>query len=112
MQEKDNLIVQGRVAWFFAKPSPFNVVNIFLAVAPEIGTQRTRQRAENADLTAAAMIRANTSRSNLEMQRYQALYHIENFLDPAHYDYTLDTSDLTENEVFEKVMAYLTVHKK
>jgi len=34
MREKDNLIVQGRIAWYFAKSSPFKIFNVFLAVDP------------------------------------------------------------------------------
>src|SRR5579872_5714540 len=41
MHEKDNLVVQGRVAWFFAKESPFKVFNLFLGVSPEVGARRT-----------------------------------------------------------------------
>src|SRR5487761_2208604 len=33
MREKDDLIVQGRVAWYFAKSSPFKVFNILLTVS-------------------------------------------------------------------------------
>src|ERR1700721_1246231 len=41
MREQDNLIVQGRIAWYFAKSSPFKVFNIFLAVDPATGAHRS-----------------------------------------------------------------------
>src|SRR5258708_3743076 len=31
MQKEDDLVVQGRIAWFFAKESLFTIFNIFLA---------------------------------------------------------------------------------
>jgi cytidylate kinase len=106
MREKDNLIVQGRVTWFFAKSSPFKIFNIFLMVSPEVGAQRTKQRPENRDVATVEEIAAtNIVRAKLEMERYQMLYGIENFLDTAHYDYVLDTTNLTEDEVLEKVLA-------
>lgn len=106
MREKDNLIIQGRVAWFFAKGSPFKVFNLFLAVSPEVGAQRTKQRPENKDVTTVEEIAAaNVMRSKLELERYKTLYDIENFLDPSHYDFVLDTTNLTENEVEKKVLA-------
>lgn len=111
MREKDNLIVQGRVTWFFAKQSPFPVLNIFLSVSPEVGAQRTKQRSENNDMPIEAMIQANTLRTKIELQRYQTLYEIENFLDPEHYDYALDTTELTEDQVLEKVLAKIKSNK-
>jgi len=106
MREKDNLIIQGRVAWFFAKGSPFKVLNVFLAVSPEVGAQRTKQRTENKDVSAVAEVAAaNNLRVKLELERYKTLYDIENFLDPAHYDFVLDTTNLTIEEVEHKVLA-------
>ncbi len=112
MREKKDLIIQGRVAWFFAKNSPFTVFNIFLAVSPEVGTQRTKQRTENQGVaTIAEVAQANTTRVKLEMERYQALYGIENFLDPAHYDYLLDTTELTEDEMLEKILTEIKMRQ-
>lgn len=106
MREKDNLIIQGRVAWFFAQGSPFKIFNLFLAVSPNVGAQRTKQRPENADIaTVEEIAKSNTNRMKTELDRYRALYNIENFLDPVHYDYTLDTTNLTEDEVEKKVLA-------
>jgi cytidylate kinase len=106
MHEKDNLIIQGRVAWFFAKNSPFKIFNLFLAVSPEIGARRTKQRPENKDAgTVEDIEKINALRVKTELDRYKALYGIENFLDPSHYDYVLDTSNLTEDEVEKKILA-------
>jgi predicted cytidylate kinase len=104
MREKDNLIVQGRVAWFFAQGSPFKIFNIFLAVTPEVGAARTGERPENAGKSADAMIKLNATRVQNEIERYKTLYRIENFLDPVHYDFILDTTSLTEEEVLKTVL--------
>jgi cytidylate kinase len=40
----------------------------------------------------------------MERERYKMLYGIEDHLDPKQYDFVLDTTSLTEQEVFDKVM--------
>lgn len=104
MREKDNLVVQGRVAWFFAKGSLVTVLNVFLSVDPGVGAERSAQRPENAGRTIAEIRRANTARTSVEVERYRNLYRIDNVLDPVHYDYVLDTSHLTEEEVLAKII--------
>lgn len=104
MQERDNLVIQGRVAWFFAKQSPYRSFNIFLGVSPEVGAARTKERPENAGRDLPELAAANAIRTQNELERYRALYGIENFLDPQHYDFSLDTTNLTENDVLEKIL--------
>jgi len=107
MREQDDLVVQGRVAWFFSKGSMFTVFNVFLAVSPEAGAARSLLRSENAGRSESDMRRANAERMRHEVERYRKLYDIENFLDPGHYDFVLDTSDLAEDEVLDIVIAKL-----
>jgi cytidylate kinase len=107
MQEKDNLVIQGRVAWFFAKESPFRVVNLFLATDHEIGARRVAERKEDATKTIEEISRATAERIEHDRERYQKLYDIADYLDPAHFDITIDASHLTEKEVFEKAMNLL-----
>jgi len=104
MREKDNLVVQGRVAWFFAKGSLSTVFNIFLAVDPIIGAERTAHRPENTGRAVAEVKRANADRTRVEVERYRNLYGIDNVLDAGHYDYVLDTSHLTEDEALAKII--------
>jgi len=103
--EKDNLVVQGRMAWFFAHGSPFRVLNVFLAVEPEIGARRTAERPENIGRDVFDLVHANGSRAKEELERYRDLYAIENFLDDKYYDFILDTTYLTEDETLQKTLA-------
>lgn len=105
MREKDNLIVQGRVAWYFAKSSPFKIFNIFLSVNPMTGARRSGERKENVGRSTDEMVIATAEREKMERERYSMLYGIANHLDPAHYDFILETSTLTPQETFDKVMA-------
>ena len=104
MREKGNLVVQGRIAWYFAKSSPFQVLNVFLTVDPAVGAKRSGEREENIGRTADEMVIATAEREKTERERYAMLYGIENHLDPAHYDFILDTTNLTVEQVFEKVL--------
>jgi cytidylate kinase len=105
MREKDNLVIQGRIAWFFSRSSPFKIFNIFLTVKPEVGAERTSKRPENSGTNAGALLIANAKRVATEQKRYRTLYNIEDFTDPSHYNLILDTTHLTEQEVLEKVLA-------
>jgi cytidylate kinase len=103
MHERDNLVIQGRIAWFFAKGSPFKVINIGLMVDHEIGAKRSAERNENAGKSVQEVSRANAFREKTERERYAALYGITDYLAEEHYDIVLDTSRLTKDEVFEKI---------
>ncbi len=112
MRKRDNLIVQGRIAWYFAKGSPFKVFNIFLTVSPEMGARRSGEQKENIGRSTDEMASATAEREKMECERYKMLYGIENHLDPAHYDLVLNTTALSEQEVFEKVLAAIKEHSK
>lgn len=109
MREQDNLIVQGRIAWYFAKSSPFPVFNIFLKVDPATGAHRSGERKENVGRSADEMVVATAEREKMERERYKMLYGIENYLDPEQYSFVIDTSALTEEEVFQKAMEAIQI---
>jgi predicted cytidylate kinase len=111
MREQDNLVVQGRIAWYFAQSSPFKVFNMLLTVNPMIGAARSGERKENAGKSVDEMVIATTERGKVERERYKMLYGIEDHSDPSHYDYVLDTSDLTEEEVYAKVIEQIAKRK-
>lgn len=104
MCEKDNLVVQGRIAWFFAKQSPFRVINFFLAVNTWIGAQRQKERPEYIGKTYEEVYRLSYARQAEERERYKLLYGIEDYLDRHHYDFLIETSRMNANEVFEYVL--------
>jgi predicted cytidylate kinase len=104
MHESDDLVVSGRMSWFLAKNSQFDVFNIFLKVDPRIGAERTAKREEHAGHTIEELMQINKAREATELERYRALYGIQNFHDTAHYDLTLDTSHITEDAVLQKVI--------
>lgn len=104
MREQDNLIVQGRIAWYFAKSSPFKIFNVLLKVDPATGARRSGERKENIGRSVDEMVVATAEREKMEQERYKMLYGIEKHLDPTNYDLIVDTSILSEQEVFQKVL--------
>jgi cytidylate kinase len=104
MREQDNLIVQGRIAWYFAKSSPFKVFNILLNVDPSTGAHRSGERKENIGRSVDEMAIVTAEREKMERERYKILYGIEDHLDPANYNLVIDTSTLSEQEVFQKAL--------
>ena len=108
MREKDNLVVQGRVAWFFSRQSPFKSVNLLLTVEPAIGGKRVAERNENIGKSITDVTQATKERTAVERERYKALYGIEDYFDPKHYDIILDTSRTTAEGVFKSIMEQLS----
>jgi cytidylate kinase len=107
MQEHDNCVIQGRIAWHFAKQSPFRVCNICVTVDPVVGAGRQLQRPENKGKTIKEIMRLSLERTHEERERYRALYGIEDYLDPAHYDFVLNATALNIEEVLEKVLVFI-----
>ncbi len=105
MNEKNDFIVQGRIAWYFAKKSPSVAINILLTVSPRIGAERKMKQEKNAEKSIEKILALCEGRERNERDHYRSLYGILNHLDPAHYDIILDTSSLDENEVFQKILA-------
>ena len=99
----DDFVIDARLGWHFV-PTSFKV---FLDVRPEVaaeriyGAERHSER-ENVDLdkTRAAV----ESRTKSETQRYQEYYGID-YTDPLQYDLVVDTSDLTVDQVVERVLS-------
>lgn len=98
MNEKDELVVDGRIAPFL--PSRFWTINILLQVHPTTGAHRQKNRPENKDKTVERILELSWKRLDNERSRYQKLYGIENHLDPKKFDIIIDTNLLNEEEAF------------
>jgi cytidylate kinase len=99
----EDFVIDARLGWHFV-PKSFKV---FLDVRPEVAAHRIfgagrHSERENVDLekTRAAV----ESRSTSETQRYQEYYGID-YTDPSHYDLVVDTSDLSVDQVVERVLS-------
>lgn len=102
---QDNFVIVGRTSWHFI-PHSFK---IFLTVRPDVGAERVlkslhgRNEGEGLE-TVEAIIESNRLRIESDRLRYKKYFNIDAY-DQSNYDWVLDTSDLTEEEVFATVLA-------
>ncbi len=106
MKEKDNLIVQGRIAFFFAKQSGKPSINVFLDVAPRAGAERKMNEGFYVGKTVEEVIAIHALREQNERDHYRSLYGITNHLDPRAFDVVCDATHLSP----EEVAAFLIFH--
>jgi cytidylate kinase len=105
-RNNDNFIIEGRTCWYFIPHS----LKIYLDVDKEAGAkrifsslQRKNDRNEASDLKSwQDVLDSNERRIASDNTRYRKYYGI-NAYDPKNYDFYLDTTNLTPEEVFQSV---------
>lgn len=90
MRQKDNLIIEGRIAPFL--PASFPVVNILLTVDPLEGARRQGLRPENAGRSVEEIHERTRERIAHEREHYRLLYGVSDHFSPDHYDIVIDTT--------------------
>jgi cytidylate kinase len=106
-KEHDNLVVDGRLAWFFA-PQAFKV---FLSVNPAVGAARiwgdiqAGHRPEEAAeaKTVGEVEKSIADRTESDRVRYQAIYHIA-WNDTDAHDLVIDTSEQTPEQTLQELI--------
>ncbi|MDP2598617.1 MAG: cytidylate kinase family protein [Candidatus Liptonbacteria bacterium] len=63
LKKNDNVIVQGRISWYFANSSPFRVLNVFLTADPATVAARIAGRPEYKDQPQEKIIRLAARRA-------------------------------------------------
>ncbi len=109
-QKEDSFIIEGRTSWFFIPES----IKIFVTVSEEEGARRvlkelqeSDRRNEDSELqTLEDVILSHRKRIESDNKRYQKYYHISVY-DPANYDFVVDTTDLSREEAFARVLSYI-----
>jgi cytidylate kinase len=109
-KEKD-FIIESRTAWHFLPES----LKIYLKVDAKEAAQRilnqiktgTGRKGEDANLNSVETIMESEKKRKAEDDiRYQKYYGIDRN-DEKNYDFILDTTNLSIEEVFEKVMEFI-----
>lgn len=103
---EDNFVIEGRTSWYFI-PNSFK---IYLDVNLDEGAKRiykslqnSNNRNEDSNLSSLDDVRESTKkRIDSDILRYQKYYDIDVY-NPKNYDYYLDTSNLTPDEVFSMI---------
>lgn len=110
-KEKDNLIIDSRVAWHFIP----NSLKIYLKTDEKEGAKRifeeilkknNRNETKKPPASADYIIKKIRERKKTDDKRYMKYYGI-NIRDKNNYDFILDTTSLNPGQVFEKVMEFI-----
>ena len=113
-ETEDNFIIDGWLGWHFIPQS----LKIFLDCSPSEAARRifadrkgNPNRADEADY-ASLEETAQTVADRLAQTRarYQKWYGVD-FLDKEHYNVVIDTTDLTPDQTFAKVLAAVKAHQ-
>lgn len=111
-EKKDNFIIEGRTSWYFIPHS----LKVYLDVDKKIGAQRifehlktdkknTRNEGKNLN-TMKDVIKSVNERYKSDKKRYKKYFNI-NVYDKKNYDFYLDTSNLTIEQVFNKTFGFI-----
>ncbi len=110
-KKESNFVIEGRTAWHFIP----NSIKLYLKVdeteaakriLKEIDTNVAR-KAEDKNLDSLeSIIASERDRTARDDKRYMQYYGI-NIREEKNYDLVLDTTNLSVEEVFEKVMAFI-----
>jgi len=115
-EQEDNFVIEGRTSCLFIPHS----LKIFLEVDPQEGAKRifghlqekAEERNEGKNLDSVeAVLKSNQQRMASDIARYQKWYSCNPF-DHKHYDYILDTTEISIPEVTAKVLAWLKKQRK
>ena len=106
-----NCIIESRTAWYLMP----NSIKIFIDVEEKIGASRVfkelqkgSHRNEDKNLnTKKDVLLSHRLRKLGDKKRYKKYYKINNVFAKKNYDFVLDTSYLTKQQVFQKVYQYI-----
>ncbi len=103
---QNNFIMEAWVGYHFIPHS----IKIFLEVDPTVGAQRVYrdQRPDEPHQDSVATVqRMLEKRLRETKERYTRYYGIADFTDRRHFDFVLDTTHLNQEQVLDRVLAYL-----
>lgn len=109
-EEKKDFVIESRTAWHLIPTS----LKIYLKVDEEEGAKRIfkelqKNNSRNEDVKVDSVERvlaSNHRRKETDDLRYKKYYGID-IRDPKNYDFVLDTTNLSKDEVFEKVLDFV-----
>lgn len=109
-KKENNFVVESRTAWHFIPDSIkfyFRVDSKESAKRVFLELQKENQRNEGTELDSIEKVEKSLdNRKKMDDERYLKFYGI-NIRDDKNYDLVIDTTKLTIQEVFEKVMKFI-----
>ena len=109
-KREDNFIIEGRTSWYFIPHS----LKIYLDVDERIGAERIyndlqssdKRNEDSAPKNVEDILESIRNREKSDAMRYEKYYEIDAY-DSRNYDFVVDTTDLTKDQVFDKVYAFV-----
>jgi cytidylate kinase len=106
LSHKDNIIIEGRMGFFFAPKSVKLFFDIDLKEAAKRIIQQKR-KSEEFDSERDAFIQLE-KRVQADAERYFELYHVDAF-NINNFDFVIDTTNLTKKEILNKTLEFLKI---
>lgn len=108
-KERDNIVISGRTSFYFIPHSIKILLNVKTRTAAEriYNDKKLNQRNETKDITSVdAIENALRERLRSDAVRYKTYYNLDVY-DSSHYDLVLDTSSISIEETYDKIIEYL-----
>ncbi|MBU0536167.1 MAG: cytidylate kinase family protein [Nanoarchaeota archaeon] len=101
-QTEDNFVMDGRISYHFVPDS----IKIFLDIDDEVGAERIfkEKRADEKFSTLEKAKREIAQRVESEKKRYKEFYGLDHY-DLKQYDKVIDTTNMTVEQVVEKIVS-------
>lgn len=98
--KRGNVIMEGRLSGWLMKSNNVKAFKIYLTADLATRVKRIMGReAKNYDQVEREIL----EREKCEMDRYKKIYNIS-YSDPVHYDLIIDTSNLTPEQIVQKII--------
>ncbi|MEM2916565.1 MAG: nucleoside monophosphate kinase [Candidatus Woesearchaeota archaeon] len=104
-KKEDNFVIDSRLGWRFIP----NAVKILLTIRQDVAARRVfaqRRPDEKENITLERTKENLQRRLNAEVERYRKLYNVD-YTDAKNHDFVVDTSDLTPEQIVERIMKFL-----
>lgn len=110
-RKENNFIIEGRTSWYFIPHS----LKLYIDVDKEIGAARIfsslqtkNNRNEDKNLNSVEdVLKSNIERQKSDNKRYKKYFNIDVY-DQKNYDFYINTSNLSIEEVFEKCFSFIS----
>ena len=107
---KGGFVFEGRLSWYFIP----NSTKIFFIIKKQIAAERifnNQRKSETKFKNTNEIIKYNKKRCESDNKRYKKIYDIENCYSPKNYDIIIDTTGLSEKQVFKKTIKEIKKYK-
>ncbi|MEM4254654.1 MAG: cytidylate kinase family protein [Candidatus Woesearchaeota archaeon] len=104
-KKEDNFVIDSRLGWKFIP----NAVKILLTIRQEVAARRVfaqRRPDEKENISLERTKENMQNRLKAETERYRKLYGVD-YTDAKNHDFVVDTSDLTPEQIVERIMGFL-----